>query len=788
MKFLCIASRQNWGVRLGSLVGTLLLASCGSKFTTDDSFAHAGGSGAAGDSGAGAAGTGSDGAGGADSANNICSPETQDLDCAHDNPCLGRGTCTSGQECEWLSPLAKADWCGDEGGGYRLCDAEGGECVNSECGDKMVDPRTEEQCDDGNDNETDKCTTDCKRTCAAGDTASCENDGDPCTGILECKSDKTCDYAEGYGPLAEGARCDRVEGGICLQRASGEFRCEEETCTDGWPEDQLSGQPCDTVYNSAGCIDNGDGNCSWTCAPEAVDECSQRDGCYQCEVSGGLGKLTPEARRCLHESVVPAPADDLCAITDMYGVFVSAELGSDTDPTGGSPERPFKSLSFALQQLQERESAGQFDIGGEPRPPRLYVCADSDGDGKPGNEETYREALVVKDAASALELFGGFRCQNLQWEYDETLRSRVEAPPTGGNLENALRVSGGTASLTIAGFEFRSPSATHPSGSSMAAFISGRLANAPVEFSAVTLSAGKGANGTDGIAEGSNWFEGKLDGNDGNSGRMEKTCLCEDNDPAASFYSLSRGGLGGEATSGAMATDGARTPEGSSSPNENNAGHSGTCSHGTTGSRGDDGAHGRNAAALGTLSAAGWQPASGGTGRNGTPGQGGGGGGYGASGTGGGGACGGCGGLGARGATSGGASVALAVVASRVHLSTTCVLTAEAGGKGGDGAKGQRGGPGGGGGSGTLTSCNGGSGAEGGWGGTAGAGAGGVSLAILYSGEPEAKPTGIGAEVDVKAPGAPGSDAGATGVIAAQPNNLYFCNWNAESGNCDPLY
>lgn len=140
---------------------------------------------------------------------------------------------------------------------------------------------------------------------------------------------------------------------------------------------------------------------------------------------------------------------------------------------------------------------------------------------------------------------------------------------------------------------------------------------------------------------------------------------------------------------------------------------------------------------LGGLSSAGWAPSAGGQGKTATRAQGGGGGGA-RNGAGGGGGAGGCGGTGGEPGGGGGASVALAIVGSKVKL-TTSKLTSGAGGPGGDGAAGQLGQPPGGGGNGATVAvgfdgCTGGQGGTGAQGGAGAGGAGGIAPAVLTKG------------------------------------------------------
>ncbi|MCA9580921.1 MAG: hypothetical protein KC416_03945, partial [Myxococcales bacterium] len=71
------------------------------------------------------------------------------------------------------------DACGGACGIGTLC--VDGACELSVCGDGVIDPQTEEQCEDGNDVSGDGCEpTTCRFSCQ--EDANCANEEDPCSG------------------------------------------------------------------------------------------------------------------------------------------------------------------------------------------------------------------------------------------------------------------------------------------------------------------------------------------------------------------------------------------------------------------------------------------------------------------------------------------------------------------------------------------------------------------------------------------------------------------------------
>jgi cysteine-rich repeat protein len=143
----------------------------------------------------------------------------KDSDCAND-PCSGAGAvcdtknthaCTSG-----AGKKADGEVCGDNKSCYR------GSCVENACNNGIRQPG--EECDDGDQDERNGCTTKCKYSCVTGnkDYPKCAND---------CDLAATCDDAThrcvAGRPLAENALC-RNGGGYCKNGG-----CVASVCGDG---------------------------------------------------------------------------------------------------------------------------------------------------------------------------------------------------------------------------------------------------------------------------------------------------------------------------------------------------------------------------------------------------------------------------------------------------------------------------------------------------------------------------------------------------------------------------
>jgi cysteine-rich repeat protein len=144
-----------------------------------------------------------------------------------------------------------------------------GACVASECGDEIVDDRTED-CDDGNEVAFDGCEPNCMVSCTSDQMC---DDFQPCNGDETC-GDSGCVAGT---PLADGTACG--ESLVC----NGEV-CSPTRCGDGII-DAVAGEDCEDGNDADG--DGCDGDCTFTCevdadCPDDADECS---GVAMCDTS-----------------------------------------------------------------------------------------------------------------------------------------------------------------------------------------------------------------------------------------------------------------------------------------------------------------------------------------------------------------------------------------------------------------------------------------------------------------------------------------------------------------------
>jgi hypothetical protein len=452
-----------------------------------------------------------------------------------------------------------------------------------------------------------------------------------------------------------------------------------------------------------------------------------------------------------------------CVASTQDAVFVSAGVDESGD---GSQASPVKTIAEGIELARTQDAT------------RIVVC-----------NGIYQEAVVLTIADSGRSLAGGYNCDSWLYNPDgETL-----ARPTERGY--ALNVSGTTQRVTISNFTFDAMAAMDPGESSIAAFI---VNASEVRLTRVRLIAHEGQAATqevthDFVAGVTNEWPADTDliGNDGlqqslandphfvGGARAEVTC------PGGG---VSRSGKGGGKPNDPNGEAGevGQLPVGKGGQGGALNSQCDTCLSNVCGCvvpaaagglQGDDGADGGGAVEQGSVSADGWQVASGETGEIGGPGGGGGGGdgawqacGVGGDSSwfgGGGGGAGGCGGNGGVAGGGGGSSISLAILDSQVEL-TACDLiaadagTASSGDVGQDGQMGGAGGDGIGGNGGYSVPCDGGPGGKGGSGGKGGGGAGGSSLGVAWAGIFE--PT-IGSDTTT-ALGNPG-----TGGVGGEPGN-----------------
>lgn len=462
------------------------------------------------------------------------------------------------------------------------------------------------------------------------------------------------------------------------------------------------------------------------------------------------------------ENAEPPPA---VSGKPIDGVYVSSSKGSDDGD--GSYLRPLKSLNaaFALAQVKQL---------------RVLACA-----------EDYTENITLVDGVSA---YGDHDCAQDLWPRGEK-RAVVRAPKSPAMVATKIQKP-----TRLDGFEIVAPDLdTAPAPTpAEASSIGGEIRDSKgLILSKVTIRAGKGAPGVDGVdPPASDQVQGGTP--NGKVGQAQFAC------PPSPYFGLTcaqitktvgaaggtrtcsiggNGGPGGAGGDGRYFLNGTKVndptlisgdglveqgrPLAATAETAKGGLASGTGTNGNPGLPGDLGANG-----AWSLSAEGFIPGDGVAGGPGKPGQGGGGGGgaecwqaavgacstqppsgnYGSV-SGGGGGAGGCGGIPGTAGTGGGASIALFLVASPITLEEV-TLVSSTGGRGGKGAMGVVGFPGGGGGPAAQFGGAGGNGGRGGHAGLSGHGAPGPSIALAYTGAALTR-TGVKLEPGEGGPGAP---------------------------------
>ncbi len=181
-----------------------------------------------------------------------------DDDCDDGNVCNGVEICEGG-ECLSGQNADDGDVCEIDGvDDLLLC--INGNCTPTSCGDGIIDDRTDEQCDDGNDADGDGCEVGCTYSC--GEDADCD-DGNVCNGAEVCDPER---HVCGAGTTADdGTECD-------TDRACFEGRCIGLGCGNDVLED---GEDCDDGNSEDG--DGCDADCTFTCVEDT--DCNDGNVC-----------------------------------------------------------------------------------------------------------------------------------------------------------------------------------------------------------------------------------------------------------------------------------------------------------------------------------------------------------------------------------------------------------------------------------------------------------------------------------------------------------------------------
>ncbi|HJL00247.1 MAG TPA: DUF4215 domain-containing protein [Polyangiaceae bacterium LLY-WYZ-15_(1-7)] len=240
------------------------------------------------------------------------------------------------------------DPCGEPADGTICID---GACTTTTCGDGFASRAAGEQCDDGNDDDEDGCTSACLLTCA--EDADCD-DG------LVCNGEETCNTERGFCSFgvnaADGTSCPEGE---CVFGA-----CEALECGNGVVN---SDEECDDGNATDG--DGCEADCTFTCADDL--DCDDGDACT-------VDVCDPETRTCASAA---RDCDDGLACTadscDAEVGCVNALLDEDMD-------------GYAAMSLACDDRGGDCDDDDDGRSPgRTETCnaTDDDCDGTPGLDQ-----------------------------------------------------------------------------------------------------------------------------------------------------------------------------------------------------------------------------------------------------------------------------------------------------------------------------------------------------------------------------------------------------------------
>ena len=199
------------------------------------------------------------------------------------------------------------------------------------------------------------------------------------------------------------------------------------------------------------------------------------------------------------------PSENVDAVADTCGVFVSSSLGDDGNV--GSKSAPLKTIAAAIAVAK-----------GKP----VYAC------GELFDQET---VAIAEDAT----LYGALDCAN-GWAYDASKKTRLA--PTVDAIPRSI--SNATTNAELYDFAITSADAMQDGGSSIAVLV----AQASVSFTRCDVTAGSGKAGAAGAALAKVTTPASAKGTDGGD------------DPMCDNASVIAGGPGGTNTCDGMTTNG----------------------------------------------------------------------------------------------------------------------------------------------------------------------------------------------------------------------------------------
>lgn len=211
------------------------------------------------------------------------------FDCQNDNQCSDGDTCNGTETCD--KSVAGKQLCkaGTNAADNTACTLPGstgagvcktGVCVKAGCGNSTVDAG--EECDDGNANDADGCTKECKFTCKVNEDCS---DGNACNGTETCNT-TTHVCANGTAVNCNTAKCNGT--------------CDPATGMCKFADGDMDGSGCNLDCNDADpamlpggfeCKDTKDNDCDPATADGTAPSCE----CYPDSDGDGFAPSTTGA-------------------------------------------------------------------------------------------------------------------------------------------------------------------------------------------------------------------------------------------------------------------------------------------------------------------------------------------------------------------------------------------------------------------------------------------------------------------------------------------------------------
>ncbi len=238
-----------------------------------------------------------------DGCDTLCAYSCSDVpDCDDLDVCNGQEACDADTHtCAFGEAAADGTSCGV----MRSCNS--GVCIDNVCGDGIEQQESEEECDDGDLDDSNGCTRDCKLSCVSTDSSRDCTGGGECAAPMACNDEEHICEASGSAPPDKVTLCDEGDG-WCIQG-----NCVPVDCGDGAEE---GGEQCDEGPDNGKPGSGCSADCKTVvCGNDIIEGAEQCDDGNTDDLDGCDSSCHVEVVfRLTRMDVLSDPPPDFCAV------------------------------------------------------------------------------------------------------------------------------------------------------------------------------------------------------------------------------------------------------------------------------------------------------------------------------------------------------------------------------------------------------------------------------------------------------------------------------------------